>query len=524
MLRWSRTLVVGLILLAAVGTLPGWTTESGGALPAGILEELESSIRAEWQASEVPGLVYAVVQGDQVVDLKAMGMRKKGGTDAVDEHTVFQIGSASKAFTATMLAMVVEEGKLSWDDRVADHLPQFRMHDRWVTREMRVGDLVCQRSGLPTHALDNMSAIGFTRQDIIRALRFVEPVSSFRSAYAYQNNMWLVAAALVEQKTGFTWEDNLDRRIFGPLGMVESTTSPEVAAAMPNAATGHFWVPIEPEPPQEPKTELQPVPEDWPWRVWLDVLGPAGSIRSTVADLVQWVRLQINLGVVGDATLLKPTTVALLHAPRTLNVGFSNAAGDVFAYASGWVYTTSNRHPIVWHNGGTHGMHSIVGYLPEAGVGLVMLTNEVSNLIPEHALMKLADLVLGQPAGTTVAPEQALGRAARPPARRLEGAAMGPPLPLDRYVGTYTNPAYGRFVVRVTAGRLEMVFGPACFVGVLQPVSGNTFRMPWPAYPSQVSTITFTVPTGQPAVKMTVTEFEDVNGGVFVRAGSGSGH
>ncbi|MFI5167833.1 MAG: serine hydrolase [Thermoanaerobaculales bacterium] len=528
MIGWRGGLVITLAALAAlvVGNPAVWASEPGkleqegpctGALSAGTLEELETSVRAEMDSALVPGLAYVVVQGDQVVYAKGFGVRKLGSGDAVDTHTVFEIGSASKAFTATMLAMVVEEGKLAWDDRVVDHLPQFRMQDPWVTHEFRVADLVCQRSGMPPYSLDGMSYLGFGRADIIRALHFVEPVTSFRSAFAYQNNLWLVAAALIEQKSGLTWEDNLDRRIFGPLGMVESTTSPEVLAGLPNVATGHFLV---------SETELQPIPPDWPYRHWIDTYGPAGSIRSTVIDLAQWLRLQINLGVVGQSRLLGAASVAYLHAPKTLVVvrgGTPNPTigGDVMSYASGWVFQTSHRHPIVWHNGGTTGMHSIVGYIPEAQMGLAMLTNEPSNLVPEHALFKLADLVLGQPAGTTSVAGHALDMTA-PRFVRRHVVSMGPPLSLERYVGTFVNPAYGPFEVRLSEGRLELVFGPLQHVGVLQPYSGNTFLMEWPAWPGMVSVVTFTVPAGQPAEKLTASWFEDVRSGEFVRVPSSS--
>jgi hypothetical protein len=160
-------------------------------------------------------------------------------------------------------------------------------------------------------------------------------------------------------------------------------------------------------------------------------------------------------------------------------------------------------------------MHSILGLIPEAGVGIAMLTNEPDNRVPENALHRLADLVLGLP--TTSASSRAPGHAGSAPGRHLGVVPMGPSLPLERYVGTYSNPAYGPFEVRVRDGRLEMVFGPKRFVGVLQPYSGNTFKMEWPGWKAQVSMVTFTVPTGHAALKMTVSLFEDVRGGEFVR-------
>lgn len=511
--------MVGSVLVALALGVPAAVAQAPGAgLPDGALGELATYVEGEMAAAGIPGLAYLVVQGDQVVDTRVFGVKKKGGSEAVDAHTVFEIGSCSKAFTAAMLAMVVDEGKLAWDDRVVDHLPSFRMNDRWVTRELRVADLVCQRSGMPQYAVDMMSWMGFGRQDIIHALRFVDPATSFRSTYAYQNNLWLVAAALIEQKSGLSWEDNLDRRIFGPLGMAETTAHPEVIAALPNLATGHY---------KDASNELQPLPSDWPYASWLDVYGPAGGIRSTVKDLAQWLRFHINLGEVDDVRYLKATSVAYLHAPKTLVASYPLplADGDFASYATGWFFQTHQRHPIVWHGGSTTGMHSAVGYLPEAGVGLAMLTNGAGNRVPEHAVYKLAELAYGLPAGTLGVPEAAVERSVLPPPRRpAVVAAMGPPLPLERYVGTYSNPAYGVVEVRLADGHLELVCGPDHIVSVLEPYSGNTFGYDWPGQPAAGSFVTFTVPSGGRAVKLTDEMYKDVRGGEFVRTGSGAGH
>ncbi len=510
-------LVLAVVAAVGLGAPTAMAEAPLAVLSPSVLDELAASVEAEMTSAKVPGLAYVVVQGDRVVDTRVFGHRRAGGSELVDAHTVFEIGSCSKAFTAAMLAMVVEEGKLAWDDRVVDHLPEFRMYDPWVTRELRVADLVCQRSGMPQYALDTMSWMGFDRQDIVRALRFVEPATSFRTTYAYQNNLWLVAAALIEQKSGLSFEDNLDRRIFGPLGMAETTVSPEVLATMPDVATGHLM---------DDAGEPVPMPADWLYTYWLQIYGPAGSIRSTVTDLAQWLRLHINLGVVDDVSYLKATSVAYLHAPKTLAGSFPLplADGDFAAYATGWFFQTHQRHPIVWHGGATTSMHSAIGYLPEAGVGLAMLTNAAGNRVPEHAVYKLTELVLGVPAAGLTVPEGAEEHAPVPSRRLLRVVPMGPPLPLERYVGTYTNPAYGTFEVRLAEGHLEMVFGKSRLVGRLVPYSGNTFTFLWPGDPASSSTVTFTVPTGGRAEKLTDPMFKDVQGGEFLRVGSGSGH
>ena len=187
-------------------------------------EKYAEQAQKDWQ---VPGLAMAIVADDKVIFAKGFGVKKVGGDDKVDEHTIFQIGSTSKAFTAALVAMLVDEKKLAWQDRVVDRLDEFQMFDPWVTREFQVDDLMAQHSGLPPYAGDCQAFMGFDRSHIIHSLRYLKPVTSFRSQYAYQNGLFLVAAALVEKYTGKSWEDNLKARIFEPLGMSATTAGLE---------------------------------------------------------------------------------------------------------------------------------------------------------------------------------------------------------------------------------------------------------------------------------------------------------
>ena len=167
----------------------------------GEFTEYAEQARRQW---EVPGMAIAVVQDGKVVFAKGFGVKHAGGNDPVDEQTLFQIGSTSKAFTAALVAMLVDEKKVGWQDKVINHLPGFKMYDPWVTREFQVEDLMAQRSGLPGSAGDTQAVLGFPREHLLRSLARFKPVTSFRSSYAYQNGLFLAAGALVEQKTGKT--------------------------------------------------------------------------------------------------------------------------------------------------------------------------------------------------------------------------------------------------------------------------------------------------------------------------------
>ena len=215
-------------------------------------EKYAQQAQKDWQ---VPGMAIAIVQDDKVIFAKGFGVKKAGGNDKVDQHTIFQIGSTSKAFTAALVAMMVDEKQFAWQDRVVDRLDQFQMFDPWVTREFRVADLMAQHSGLPPYAGDGQAFMGFDRAHIIHSLRYLKPATSFRSQYAYQNSFFLVAAALVEKYTGKSWEDNLKARIFEPLGMSATTAGLEGFQQAKNVTFLH----------QKTGDKVEAIPADWPY-------------------------------------------------------------------------------------------------------------------------------------------------------------------------------------------------------------------------------------------------------------------
>jgi CubicO group peptidase (beta-lactamase class C family) len=332
----------------------------------------------------------------------------------------------------------------------------------------------------------------------------VDPVSSFRDGYAYQNVTFLIAARLIEERTGLPWEDNLALRLFGPLGMTSSTTDRALFESMPDVATGHI----------PSGGGYYAIPKGWPWSQWLDVLGPAGNIRSNVPDMARWAIFNLGDGTYEGQTLLTPSTFRLLKAPRTLA---GSQPDSSVSYAQGWVHVSRAPHPVVWHNGGTAGMHSIVFLVPDARVGLVMLTNSSDNKVPENSGWKLYDLLFG----TNLAPTAAvrgmveLGEQARQTAD-IPAFASVPPLPLDRYVGTYQNPAYGRAVVTATGDKLQFTLGPKHVTMDLAHYSGNTFRLVATGTPAQAGLVTFVVKGSQKAERFVSTLLSESNGGNFV--------
>ena len=208
-----------------------------------LIPDIEAYIANGMSAFDVPGLAIGIVAGDKLVYAKGFGLRSKGG-EPVDTRTIFQIGSATKAFLAATMAMMVDRRKLRWDDRIADLDPDFQLSDPWVTREFRVFDLLAQRSGLPPYVNDMLATFGINEAALIRSLRHVEPVSSFRTTFAYTNITHLLAGRIVAKAAGAAdWNAVLRQELLDPLGMKDSSYTAEAIKAATNHAEGHRWTP-----------------------------------------------------------------------------------------------------------------------------------------------------------------------------------------------------------------------------------------------------------------------------------------
>lgn len=498
-------------VLACVAALAATASAPAPGDLNAVLREMEAQAPVLMNRDHVPGMAFAVVQGDQVVYARGFGYRDQDASSGlVDEHTLFEIGSTTKAFNAAVLGTIVDDGSVSWTDRVRDHLPDFKMHDPWVTKEMLVEDLISQRSGMPGYALDNMPGIGFDRLDVRRATRWVEPVTSFRAKFGYQNCMHLWAADLIEKKTGLAWEEAVRRRILEPLGMSESTFDFEVFDRNPNHAREH--IPL-------PGGGLWTTPPDWRYRKWIAIYAPAGGLMSNVADMAKWVALQSGEGTYGGRVILKPETLQAIRAPR-IYLGKDDIG--VSSYAMGWVLAASPNTPVYWHNGATPGMHSIVMIYPEGRLGLVVLTNHPENRVPEDlARILLWGYFCGSPEGAaevlspalpTVLYDATPGHRTEAPVPALpEAAAISP----RKLAGTYHNPAYGKAVVEREGDALFLSLGPDRVRGTLTPKGANVYTYAWPDWPGNEATVTFKADAAGEVAKLTITECGDVRGGEF---------
>lgn len=432
-------------------------------------EQYAEQARKFW---EVPGMAVAIVQGDQVIFAKGFGVKKVGGTEPVDEHTIFQIGSTSKAFTVALVAMLVDEKKVGWQDKVINHLPTFRMFDPWVTREFMVEDLMAQRSGLPGYAGDGQAFLGFDRAHLIQSLRYFKPVTSFRSQYAYQNGLFLVPAALVEKYTGKSWEENVQTRLFKPLGMSATSTGLTGFQQAKNVTFLH----------RKKEGQVTPLPRDWPYHYWVYIYGPAGGINSNIMDMTKWLRLQLGKGKFNGKQLISEANLEFLKTPKTI---LGEALGARCYYCQGWVYTAKTPYPLIWHTGGTSGNGTVVALVPEAGIGLVVLANLITGL-PLELVLNFYDRYLGNPPRdwrqeikTLEDKEKKAIKAFSPPA---PPAAPAPALPLERYTGTYHHQVYGKAIVAAHQDSLLVTMGPKHMKLSLRPWDRDIFQFYFPPY------------------------------------------
>jgi CubicO group peptidase (beta-lactamase class C family) len=466
---------------------PAAATTAAPARPAA-LADFDAYVDATRKQFDVPGIAVAIVKDGRIVLEMGSGVRKLGDPKKVDAHTQFAIASNTKAFTAASLAILADENKLDMNDRVVDRLPWFQMSDPFVTREMRIRDLLAHRSGLSLGAGDLLywPATSYTTREVVQRLRYVPLTNSFRAEYAYDNILFAVAGLVVEEVTGKPWADFVSDRIFVPLGMTESQThAPTTIGPNDDIATGHAKFDFK---------YLKPVgPMSWSNNP------SAGGIYSSVHDLSKWLTMQLAGGTYIDAagksqrlfsekrqaemwSLITPIRIPEPSVPE-LKAARPNFSG----YGEGWFVSDYRGHKLVWHTGGWPGMVSRVTMVPDLKLGIVVLTNQESGAAFQAVTMRALDAFTDAPktdwiaayaAGVKKSEGNADDSMKTREAARMKGTK--PSLPLDGYVGTYRDPWYGDVKVTRQGGKLVMTFTKtAQLTGTLESWQHDTFIAHW---------------------------------------------
>ncbi len=441
------------------------------------LQGFDATVEQALEAWQVPGCAVAIVKDDQVVLAKGYGVRTAGKSDPVGAETLFAIASNSKAFTATAIAMLVAEGKLGWEDLVAERLPGFRLMDGEATRRLKVIDLLCHRSGLGTWAGDLMwFGSKLTRPEVVERIRHVPPAFDYGTGYGYSNLMFVVAGELIPRVDGRSWEQFLAERLFEPLGMTRTNTSVAQLAGDPDVATPHTLV----------RGPLEQIP-------YLDVSnsGPAGAINSCAKDLANWMRFQLAEGRFDGQRVAPAAAVEILRTPQNLQrvsprSRALNPSTHLAAYGLGFGLADYQGRLKVEHTGGLNGMYSIVALIPEAELGVAVVTNLDEHDLTHALALHVIDAYLGVPpqdwsqrylkAKQSQNPERAAA-ARRGVAKRVPNTRPSHE-PKD-YTGTFANALYGEAVVAIEGERMTLRLSQHPNTGVLSHWHYDVFLATW---------------------------------------------
>jgi CubicO group peptidase (beta-lactamase class C family) len=456
MLKHSfRALILAATALAAVS--------AQAAPPVGFEQRVEQLRKA----FGIPGVTIAIVENGKTTFAHGFGVRDITTNQPVDADTIFFTGSTGKAFTNAALATLVDEGKIKWDDRVIDHMPDFRMYDPWVTREMTIRDLLVHRSGLGLGQGDLLFLPNSTlsRKETVRRIRYLKPATSFRSGYAYDNILYMAAGQLIEDVSGETWERYIHDHVFAPVGMTHSTDTDAEFQANPNHARPHSRSggAIHGQGTQTALDENATIAQN---------AAPAGGLAISADDMSRWLLTQLGRGKIpgGDKRLFSAEqseqmwTGAVITPIRHFPPEFAATEPNFNYYALGWDISDYRGAKVVGHDGAVIGSQATIALLPDKNVGIFIATNSEDGEIVLGLRDELLDYYLGyKQAGW---PEKfhnfKLGRLADA-ARQVETAqakpaAIGPSLPLDRYSGDYTDSWYGTIKVRQSGKGLAIDF------------------------------------------------------------------
>lgn len=443
-------------------------------------KQLDADVARALQQFRVPGASICIVKDGQVVLAKGFGVRKLGDPAPVDADTLFQVASNTKAFTTAALAILVDEKKLAWDDKVTKHLPSFAMYDPYASQEVTVRDLVTHRAGLGLGAGDLMIYPGtdYTRDEIVAHVRFIKPATSFRSAYAYNNIMFVVAGKVIEAVSGRRYEDFVRERILTPLGMTKTVLStPELEASAnretPHAPEGDRIVPIR-------------------YDTWNNA-APAGGMATSANDIAKWMLARLADGEYAPSKRLFSAKQAyemwqaqtLIRIPEPKGA-LAPLSPNFAAYAMGWRLRDYRGHKVVGHSGGLTGTVSLITLIPDQHLGIAVFTNQQATEFTNAITWLIADSYLGAPRTDWIetyvksdaeSEKRYTDEKQKHDAARIKDAA---PLPAAKYAGRYTDPWYGDVTIAEENGKLVMRFSHTPeLVGDLEPWQHDTFIARW---------------------------------------------
>jgi len=442
---------------------------------------LDSLLQDAVKSFQVPGLAVVIVHNDRVVYLKGAGVRKIGTSDPVTPETIFALASVTKAFTATALGILVDEGKADWDDPVRKHLPWFRLADPLADRDVTLRDLLCHRTGLVRNDLLWYRS-SWDVEETVRRMAYLEPSFSFRSTYRYNNLGYLTAGLAIGSASKSPWHEFVQKRIFDPLQMKHSVFTPSQAEKTGNAATPHS------RRGKDAPLAISWYPDD-------NQIRASGSIKSCVRDLAPYLRMQLAGGVCGQTRIISARSLAETHRPQIITPVEANRtrlAGTTQAsYALGWHVSDYRGQALLEHGGSNDGFRTRVMLFPKSKLGLALLTNVDEDEVLQALGNEMADHLLGLPKTEWQAyylKHRKVGPAPTELPTQVKGTK--PSLDLEAYAGVYEEPAYGK--VRVTCKNDKLRLAWSSFDVALEHYHYDTYVLPALNRPGQ-ETATFSL-------------------------------
>lgn len=414
------------------------------------IDRIVTSTMKAWQ---LPGVAIAIVKNDRVVFVSGYGTKEVGGAAPVTGDTLFQIASTSKAFTSTALAMLAAEKKLSWDDPVRKHVDYFRLADLCADSQVTIRDIVSHRTGLSRHdeLWDNSP---YTREDVVKRIGHVELSKPFRSAYQYQNIMFIAAGEVVSKASGMPWDEFMKTRIFRPLSMSRTVISDADWNASDHAIGYRYDWKTGRVSPQRP--------------IDTTTIGAGGAIKSSASDMANWLRFQLSNGAFNTVQLTDPTMIEETRTPNTVIrmeglTREANTETNVMSYAMGWTVQDYRGELLVSHGGALNGFRTHVDLLPKRNAGFVIMTNVGRGLALVSMRNALADLLSGKPGRDWNAYYLMVDRRSDEKGEAEKEARNAKRVPdtkpsraLENYVGDYESPGYGTARITLVDGHLVL--------------------------------------------------------------------
>lgn len=420
------------------------------------VDAFDAYVEASRAAWNVPGISIAVVHDGKVVLSKGYGVRELGKSEKVDSQTLFGCMSTTKAMTAVAMGMLVDEGKVAWNDKVIKHLPDFRLADPYVTNELTVRDLLTHNTGVGNTDFLWAWWPEMPSAEIVRRMSMAKQQYSMRGGFVYQNIMYLVAGKVIEKASGMKWEAFMTERLFRPLGMNSTFATYRDSKAYTNRSSAHYEI----------KGKIGVIPE-----MVVDEAGPAGSVWSTADDIAKWTKFMLGNTTVGGRELLKPATYDELLRPQVVippSGGFYPTASITkpkwTTYGLGWFQHDYRGAKLDLHTGSLAGRTAIIGMITDKKVGVYVFGN-LDHAEVRHALMYKAIDVFGfnddsrdwsAEFKTLYDRIKTEGEKQETTVRAMRSQNTKPSLSLAAYAGKYADPFYGEVTVEAVADKLML--------------------------------------------------------------------